>query len=116
MEVLDHLEADEAAADDNRTCHAWLVDPRANAPRVGNRPHVHHAWQVEAWHVRLDGRGARGEHQTVVALVTLDAGGQVSHANRLCTAVDGEDVGLDLDVDVEPLAEEFARRNEQLLL
>ena len=47
-QVLDHLQADEAAADDDRRAGAALGDPRADAARVGDVAHGEDAGQVDA--------------------------------------------------------------------
>ena len=57
-EVLGHLEPDEAAADHDGLAARRLLEPRADAPRVGDGPHHEDAGQIEAA-ARRDGSAPR---------------------------------------------------------
>ena len=57
-QVLDHLQADESAADDDRGPGAAIGDPGADAAGVGNGAHREDAGQVDAGQRRPDRRRA----------------------------------------------------------
>ena len=65
-EVLRHLQADEAAADDDRAARLFLHHPISYPAAVGNGPQGEDARQVDSGKGRPDGRRAGGEHQRVV--------------------------------------------------
>ena len=112
-EVLGHLEADEPTAYHDRLAAGRLVEPRANAARIGNGPHHEHTRQVETRCVGAHRRRAGREHQGVVGLVPLVVRAKVLHADRLRGAIDGEHLVLGAYVDVEPITEHLARRDEE---
>ena len=87
-QVLRHLEADEAAADDDGAPRCRSSIQRADAPRVGDGAHDEDAGQVDARQRRPDRRRARREHERVVALVALGAARELAHPDRAGGAVD----------------------------
>ena len=53
-QVLGHLQADEAAADDHGVAAGPLGEPRPDAARVGDGAQDEHAWEVDARPLRPD--------------------------------------------------------------
>jgi hypothetical protein len=100
----------------DRTARRVVLDPGADAPRVGNAAHGEDAGKIDAGQRRADRPRPGRQDECVVALLALALAAQIAHAHDAPRAVDGDGLGLGVHLDVETLAEEVARRHQQLLL
>ena len=78
-QVLDHLQSDESAADDDRGAGAAIGNPGTNTAGVRNVAHREDARQVHARQRWPDRRRARRQDQRVVTLRAAVAGVEVAH-------------------------------------
>ena len=108
-ELFGHLEADVAAAHNNRATGLAILDPRHDVLHVGDVAHGKVAWAVNARNWRAQRRGTGGQNQRVVRLFIFAAGRQFADFDNLRRAVNGKDFGADADVEVEPGAESIGR-------
>ena len=113
-QVLYHLQADEAATNNDRGLRVALGDPRADAAGIGNTAHGEHPRQFDPRQRRPDRCGPRREYENVVGLLSRRAVAQVTHHQHARSCVDGSHLGVGVHCDVEALAEHLARRNQQL--
>ena len=101
-EILDHLEADEAGTDHERTAGGRDEGRhrRVDVVDVAQRKHA-----FPSGDRRPHGRRARRKHQCVIRLRRLRPGNQVAHQHCLGRAIDGDDLVVHAHVEVEPAAE-----------
>jgi len=104
-ELLGHLQADEAGADDDGARRVARVGPGADRLGVAQVPHGEDARGVHAGDRRHDAARAGGQDEGVVGVGELRAVGQVAHRHGAGGMVDGEDLVPGTDLDAVPLRE-----------
>ena len=99
LEVLSHLDADEAATHHGNALH--LVRRLLDGNDVAHVAHAEHVVAVDACNaLGHDGARAGGEHELVVGFLIGLVGGEVVHRDRLAVAVDGGDLAAHAYVEV----------------
>jgi len=114
-ELLGHLQADEAGADDDGAPRGARLGPGADRLGVAQVPDGEDARGVHAGYRRDDAARAGGQDQGVVAVGELGAVGQVADRERAGGVVDGEDLVTGADVDAVPRGEPSGVAGAQLV-
>jgi hypothetical protein len=112
-QILDHLQANESAADDNRSLGIMFSNPRTDATGIGNRAYRKDARQIYARQRRTDRRCARRQDERVVVLCADAARVHVACGNRAGVRIDGGNLGIGAHVDIEALMKHLARCDQQ---
>ena len=115
VEVLRHLQPDEARADDDGLFlrAGQLRKVRLDGVGVGHVLEGEDARRVHSWQVRAYGDGAGRQHQLVVAFGVLLAAVHLPAGDGFCVPVDGRDFRAYAHVEVEAVAEGGGRLQEQ---
>ena len=128
-EVLRRFQSDEAAAHDHSASHWFdhldadvvahageeigaLFQPLADRPGIRHGAHMKDAGKVDAGQRRVDGGGARCEHQLVVGLRGDCAGLGVAQIHGFVRRIDGDGLAVDPAVDAEHALEHLFRSNQ----
>ena len=133
-EILDHLDADETAADDHGShpgslrlvtgilVHAAVkgctfLDPLADRPRIVHRPYLEDSRQIDPWQRRPDRSRTGRKHELVIRFGRDFTGLHIFQIDRLFRCIDRDSLAARPDIDGELVAKgRFTRHDQTRLL
>ena len=113
-QVLRHLNADKAAANDNGALGLMRLDVAVDALHIGDIAQCEHALAVHAGDGRHNGLRAGGEDQLVIGFGIFAL--RRADENGLVLRVDGDGLAVDANIHMEARVEALRRLQEQLVL
>lgn len=116
-QIFRHLQSDEAAANDHRCFWRSGVHKSFESIHVSDVADGEDAVArlFETFQPRHDRRCTRGEHKHIVALLAFLAGAQIADRHRFLLRLDGDDLCLRVDLQIEPGVHRFHILHQQLL-